>query len=139
MSRAEQWLVILLRIVGWICLLALVAFFMPRLWMEKAHEWLGLGSFPAAPIAEYLARTTSALCAFYGGLLLVLASDVQRYARIITFQAIAIMALSACGVFLSRRAGMPLWWVIGDAVGCWAYCLPMVILVRRISASRKDA
>ena len=134
-SAAERWLVLLLRVVGGVCLLAVIPLWMPRAWIEAGHRRLGMGDFPAAPIAEYLARSVSALSAFYGGLLVVLASDVRRYAPLVRYQALAIMALSACGVVVGRWAGMPLWFVAGDAVACWAYCIPMVVLAGRLDAA----
>src|SRR5687768_11378622 len=79
----ESWIRSLLRLLGVICLLALFPFFIPRSWLDVGHRAVGLGEFPTAPIAEYLARSVCALCAFYGGLLLVLARDVQRYIAVI--------------------------------------------------------
>jgi hypothetical protein len=133
---AERWLVLLLRLVGGVCLLALVPLWVPRGWIEAGHRWLGWGEFPAAPIAEYLARSVSALSAFYGGLLVALSFDVRRYAPLVRYQAAAIMALSACGVIVGRWAGVPLWFVGGDAVACWVYCLPMLILSRQVQRGR---
>jgi hypothetical protein len=129
---AERWLVLLLRSVGGICLLALIALWMPGSWINGGHAWLGLGEFPDAPIAAYLARSVSALSAFYGGLLVAVSFDVRRYAPIIRYQAVAIMALSVSGVVVGRWARMPLWFVGGDAVACWAYCLPMLVLADRL-------
>ena len=80
----------------------------------------------------------SALCAFYGGLLVVLSLDVQRYAPFIRYQAIAIMTLSACGVVVGRWAGMPWWFVGGDAAACLAYGIPMLMLVHRGSRSNAE-
>jgi hypothetical protein len=74
----------------------------------------------------------SALSGFYGGLLVALSTDVRRYAPLIRYQAAAIMVLSASGVVVGRWAGMPLWFVGGDAVACWTYCVPMLLLVRRV-------
>jgi hypothetical protein len=128
----ELWIKTLLRILGGICVLAVVPLFMPRSWLEAGHQSLGLGQFPAAPIAEYLARSVSALCVFYGGLLLVLAQDVRRFLSIIKYQAIAIMALSAIGIFAGVRAGVPASLVIADALGCWILLLPILILAARL-------
>jgi hypothetical protein len=132
LAAAEYWLTFLLRLVGGVCLLALVALWMPRAWMDAGHRWLGWGPFPDGPIAEYLARSVSALSGFYGGLLVALSTDVRRYAPLIRYQAAAIMLLSASGMVVGRWAGMPLWFVGGDAVACWAYCVPMLLLVRRV-------
>jgi hypothetical protein len=133
---AERWLVLLLRIVGSVCLLALVALWMPRSWIDAGHRGLGWGPFPAAPIAEYLARSVSALSAFYGGLLIVLSFDVRRYSPLIRYQAAAIMVLSASGVVVGRWAGVPGWFVAGDAVACWAYGVPMLVLAWRVERGR---
>jgi hypothetical protein len=124
---------LLLRLIGGVCLLALVPLWMPQNWMDSGHRWLGWGVFPAAPIAEYLARSVSALSAFYGGLLVTLSFDVRRYNPLVRYQAVAIMVLSASGVVVGSWAGVPLWFVVGDAVACWAYCLPMLVLARRVA------
>ena len=131
-SAAERRLALLLRLVGGLCLLALVALWMPLSWIDAAHRRLGWGDFPDAPVAAYLARSVSALCGFYGGLLVGLSRDVRRYAPLIRYQAAAIMALSACGAVVGRAAGMPLWFVAGDAAGCWAYGVPMLALSWRV-------
>jgi hypothetical protein len=129
---AEDYLKLLLRLVGGLCLLALISLWMPRSWVEAGHRWLGWGEFPDAPVAEYLARSVSALSAFYGGLLVVLSFDVRRYVVLIRYQAVAIMVLSACGLIIGRQAGLPLWFVGGDMVACWAYCVPILMLAGRL-------
>ena len=121
---------ILLRTLGIICVLAVIPLVMPSHWLDAAHRWMGLGPFPSQPIAEYLARSVSSLCLFYGGLLLVLARDVERFGPIIRYQAVAIMLLSAFGIFAGVRAGLPAVWVIADALGCWVFLLPIYILSR---------
>jgi len=130
---------LLLRILGGICVLAVVPFFVPRTWINTGHRFLGLGEFPSAPIAEYLARSVSALCTFYGGLLLLLASDVQRFIRVIRYQAVAIMVLSALGIFAGVRAGIPAYLVIADAFGCWIFLLPILILAGRMNREASDS
>ena len=86
-AAAEYWLAVLLRVIGGVCLLALVPLWMPRGWIVAAHRWLDCGPFPDSAVAEYLARSVSALSAFYGGLLFVLSTDVRRYAPVIRYQA----------------------------------------------------
>ena len=137
-AAAGYWLALLLRVVGGVCLLALAPLWMPRGWMAAGHRWLGWGPFPDGPAAEYLARSVSALSGFYGGLLVVLSTDVRRYAPVIGYQAAAIMLLSASGVVVGSWAGMPLWFVGGDAVACWVYCVAMLRLVRRVRRSNAE-
>jgi hypothetical protein len=135
----EWWLKALLRILGAICLLALVPLIMPRTWLEAGHWALGLGPFPSAPVAEYLARSVSALCTFYGGLLWMVSRDVHRFTILIQYQAVAIMLLAAFGVVAGVRAGVPAVYVFLDAIGCWLFLLPILILARRLHAAAGGA
>jgi hypothetical protein len=138
MKTSHSTLSLLLRVLGVICILAIIAAVVPIQWIDAAHRGMRLGPFPAAPIAEYLVRSVSFLCAFYGGLLLVLARDVERFSPIITYQSIAIMLGSAFGILAGVRAGVPAVWVIADACGCWLFLLPICILSRKITnASRR--
>lgn len=111
---------------------------MPSAWIDAGHRWLGWGPFPDGPVAEYLARSVSALSAFYGGLLLVLSADVRRYAPLIRYQSAAIMLLSASGVVVGNWAAIPLWFVGGDAIACWTYCIAMLLLLQRVEHSRSE-
>lgn len=138
-QTVEGWLVWLLRVIGGACLLALIPLWMPRNWIDICHRWLGWGEFPFAPIADYLARSVCALTSFYGGLLVALSFDVRRFMPLIRYQAAAIMLLSACGVVLGIRAGVPVWFVGGDAALCWAYGVPMLVLARRVERERAES
>jgi hypothetical protein len=134
-STNEPRIRLLLRLLGGICVLALIPLFVPRGLLDAGHRFLGLGEFPAAPIAEYLARSVSALCAFYGGLLLLLAQDVQRYLTVIRYQAVAILTFSFIGIFAGVRAGLPAYLVIADALGCWLFLVPILILAAGLNES----
>jgi hypothetical protein len=130
----EWWLKLLLRLWGAPPLLAIVAVVMPYSWMAAVHEWLGMGLLPDKPILDYLARYASAFAVFYGAVLFVLATDVHRYARLITLQAILIIVFSAIGCAFGLRAGMPAWWMAADVASCWLFCGAMLWLQRRICA-----
>jgi hypothetical protein len=132
-SKAEYGLKVLLWVFGGVSVIATFPFVMPWSWMGVVHEWLGMGALPDKPVVEYLARSTSAMCALYGGVLLILATDVRRYAAVIRFQAIAIMALSAVGAVLGLKGGMPAWWMIGDAGSVWLFSGTMLVLQRNIA------
>ena len=121
-----------LRTFGAFCGLAIFAVVMPRGWMADCHQRLGLGEFPEAPIAEYLARSTSALAAFYGGLLWTLAADVRRFGAVIRYQAWAMMALVLLGTAVMASSGMPLWWLLSDAAGVVVCCGAMLWLQARV-------
>lgn len=137
--NAERLLKALLYAYGGICVVALFPFVMSQRWMAVVHEWLGMGALPDKPIVEYLARATSALCAFYGGLLFLLACDVRRYAAVITYQAIAMIAIATVAVFLNFKAGLPIWWVINDFVGVWVPCAVMLYLQKQVTAADNRA
>src|SRR6185503_10791781 len=132
MNNAERWLKIMLLLFGLPPALAIIAFLMPTSWMATTHEWLGMGVLPDKPIVDYLARYASWSSAFYGFLLLLLITDVRRYAPVITLQAIAIIALSGVGAIFAWRAGMPAWWIVMDVVSCWSFCGAMLWLQTKI-------
>jgi hypothetical protein len=139
LERRVRALKLLLQTFGAICLTALLPLWMPAAWIHATHEWLGWGAFPDAPVALYMARSNSALAAFYGGLLFVLSLDVPRYRRVIRYQAAAIMAYSAAGLILGRAAGMPWWFVLVDFIGCWVFCLPIWQLAGKLSSPQPAA
>jgi hypothetical protein len=131
MWTAERLLKMLLIGTGVFCGSAIVPLFMPRGWMVIGHEWLGMGRFPDQPVAEYLARLTSGMYAFYGGLVLLLARDVRRNARVITYQAIAIAALAVVGLFYG---GMPRYWLLSDFSLATGTCAATLLLQWKIAA-----
>ena len=132
MNNAERWLKIMLFLFGFPPILAVIAFLMPLSWMAAVHEWIGMGPLPDKPIVDYLARYASAMSVLYGCLLLLLMSDVRRYAPVITLQAVAIIVFSGVGSILASRAGMPWWWIVGDVVSCWSFCGAMLWLQTKI-------
>ena len=132
MNNPERWLKLLLVLFGLPAAFAVVPFLMPFSWMAAVHEKLGMGAFPERPIVDYLARYASALSAFYGLLMLLTATDVRRYAPVITLQAASTIVFAGVGSFFAWRAGMPSWWVVMDVGSCWSFCGAMLWLQRKI-------
>jgi hypothetical protein len=99
-----------LRLIGCIDLAAFLAAVMPGSWMAAACTWLGLGEFPAQPIAGYLARSVSLMCALHGALLVYLSCDVERYWDLIRFLALAAVVHGAILIGIDLAEGMPRWW-----------------------------
>src|SRR5215472_16011481 len=110
MTRADQALAILLRLLGVSALFALVAVFMPVAWMATTHRWLGLGEMPTGAVVEYLARSVSAFYALFGALFLVVASDLERYRPVVRFLGLALALVGLILVGVDVGAGMPWWW-----------------------------
>ena len=81
-------------------------------WIETGHQWAGLGSFPDAPVAGYLARSASLMYGLHGLLLFLLATDTVLYRKLIRW--IAGMTVLHGGFMLTIDVveHMPLWWTI---------------------------
>jgi hypothetical protein len=106
----ERALKILLRVNGFITLLALLAVFMPLDWMHAIHTHLRLGPVPITPIFEYMARTLAALYAIHGGLCFVLATDVRRFGPVITYTATAQLLFALLVFWIDYKVHLPRLW-----------------------------
>jgi hypothetical protein len=111
-NREGRFLQIVLRVGGITMLLATFAIFMPVSWMAGTHEWLGMGEFPASPLVDYLTRSISFLYAMHGGLLLVVASNLQRYRPIVLYFGVATAIGGVLLTGIDLHAGMPTWWTL---------------------------
>ncbi len=110
MSNRERKLAFVLRALGFLDLLAIFAVVIPSAWLSVAHAWAGLGPFPAEPIAEYLARSTSALYALHGAMVVFISFDVGRYERLIRFMALAALVHGAVILGIDVALQMPALW-----------------------------
>jgi hypothetical protein len=106
----ERVLRFLLRYLGGVSMLALIAVFMPYTWMDGTHQWLGLGKLPAEPIVGYLARSISLFYALMGGLLWLCSCDPRRYRPVLCFVGAGFIffGLVMWGVDFAER--MPGYW-----------------------------
>lgn len=109
-AAKQRGLVIVLRILGTIDALAVLAIFLPQSWMATAHAWLGMGKLPDQPIIDYLTRSASALYALHGAMILFVSTDVERYAPLIKFLAVAALVHGVVLFLIDVAAGMPAWW-----------------------------
>jgi len=93
-------------------MVAFIAVAMPIAWIETVHQWAGMGSFPDAPVAGYLARSASLMYGLHGMVLFLLATDTVRYRKLIRW--IAGMTVLHGGFMLTIDLveQMPLWWTI---------------------------
>jgi hypothetical protein len=123
MQASERWLVYLLRFGGVLLGSAFFAMFLPDAWMAAIHRALGLGEYPEAPLTSFLTRTTAALYAFHGGLLLALSTDVCRFRPVLAFVAWGTVGLGVALAGIDLHAGVPTWWLLAEGpwvllVGC---------------------
>lgn len=126
MHPSERWLVLLLRFGGVLLGSAVLAIFLPDGAMAAIHRQLGLGEYPEAPLTSYLTRSTSALYAFHGGLLLALSTDVRRFRPLVRFVAWATLGLGLAQTAIDLNAGLPLWWTLVE--GPWVIAVGVLLV-----------
>ncbi len=113
--RSELALIWGLRILGFVDMLALIAVMMPLEWMSQINDLCGLETFPESRIVSYLARTTSALYALHGALVVFISFDVVRYRPLITFLGIVAIIHGAILLGIDVAVGMPFFWTMLEA------------------------
>jgi hypothetical protein len=128
-------LVFLLRLGGLVTVMAFPAMFLPVNWMASAHEWLGLGEFPRAPVVEYLARSIAALYGFHGVLLLIISSDVVKYRNLVWFVAILNVVFGLMLIAIDLKTGMPLLWTLLEGPPIMAFGVVITVLNHRLGSS----
>ena len=136
MVNKERIQMVLLRLAGTIEILAFIAVVMPRTWMEISHEWLGLCQMPHGPVLMFLIRQASYTYGMHGISLWVLALDVKRFRPLIILNGIAYLLAAPVFAVIDYTTGMPLWWTIGDAVGCGG--LGVVLLWCSLSSNNSE-
>lgn len=114
MTKRHRKLALVLRAIGCLDLLALVAVAMPDHWLETAHRLAGLGTLPAGPIVGYLARSASAMYVLHGAIVVFISFDVVRYERLIRFMALAALVHGAVILGIDLAQPMPILWRYGE-------------------------
>ena len=111
----QSWL---LRLAGSFEILAFVSVVMPRSWMEASHAWLGLGEMPGGPVLMFMIRQASYSYGMHGIALWVLATDVDRFRPLVILNGVAFLLAAPVFFVIHHTSGMPLWWALGDTLGC---------------------
>ncbi len=130
---AERLLTLMMRAAGCVLLCAALFVFMPSEWMALTHRALGMGSFPDAPLTQYLTRSISALYAVHGAFVLLAASDVQRYSAFVRLIGATDMAFGATMLGIDVYAGMPHWWTWGEGPSLILIGALVLFLSRRVT------
>jgi len=124
----QSWL---LRLGGTLEILAFIAVVMPRSWMEFAHAWLGLGTMPTGSITMFMIRQASYTYGMHGISLWVLASDVDRFRKLVILNGIAYLLAAPVFFLIDYTSGLPLWWTLEDSLGCAFFGAALLILSRQ--------
>ena len=127
-QKAQAWL---LRIVGTVEILAFISVVMPRSWMEASHSWLDLGAMPEGPVLMFMIRQASYYYGMHGILLWLLASDVVRFQKLIVFTGISFLLAGPVFFLIDYTSGMPMWWALGDSLGCFVFGVALLLLNRK--------
>jgi hypothetical protein len=130
-SNSSPALALVLRGIGCLDLVALVAVAAPERWIEFAHHWAGLGALPREPIVGYLIRSSSALYALHGAMVVFISFDVGRYERLIRFMAWAGLVHGAVLLGIDLAQHMPAIWRYGEGPTFAATGLLLLWLQRR--------
>ena len=125
-------LVIVLRLGGTLLLLAFFAIFLPPATMASVHRSLGLGSFPAAPVTDYLARSIAALYGFHGVLLWIVSTDLDRFRPLVLYVGLMNVVFGLLLTGIDLFAGLPLWWTLGEGPPVILTGAVILVLYRRI-------
>jgi hypothetical protein len=137
-SKAERALKLLLRVVGIVSLPAVIAVFMPYSWLVRGVELAEPGT-PVKVLVSYLARLLSAYYFLQGGLLIIFATDVRRYALPIRWVMIcwlgAVSSFLIYGVAALVRGGFGwfIWFVAGDVAFGFAFAVAILLLQWQIT------
>ena len=118
----------ILRVVGALSMLAIVAVFMPLSWMASIHESLGLGKMAEGPIVEYLARSLSALYSLLGCWIFYLSGRVPAQLGFVRLFGVLFAIFGVVLWWIGVKSSMPVAWVLLEGppailLGLWIiYC-----------------
>ncbi|MHC4335084.1 MAG: hypothetical protein ACYSUP_11940 [Planctomycetota bacterium] len=136
MSKQEHLLKLFLRIIGTVALFAAVAVVMPYSWMNATHQWLGMGQLPSEPVVGYLARSSSAFYALFGGLLWLTSCDLRRHRLVLLYLAAAMIIFGAALFVVDLLEGMPLYWSLTEGPINVAFGIVILLLSYRMGVER---
>lgn len=139
MNRAEFALMLFMRGMAAAAMLAIGAVIMPHSWMSAIHAALGLGSLPKIPIIEYLTRSLSALYAFHGVLMWVLAGDLRRYRPLAFLSSAALALLGVTNLLIDLYAHLPWHWTAVEGPFTIVVGVVMLALCRHIPQTPRGA
>lgn len=138
-NTAERLLRLLLRLAAGVLLTAFGAMFLPTGWMQSIHESLGLGPFPRSPLVEYLTRSIAALYGFHGVLVLIVASDLQRYRPLARYVGVMNVVFGVAITVIDLLAPMPLAWTLLEGPPIAVFGIVILVLLRAAAPAAGSA
>ena len=116
---ADRGLKILLWIaaVGWGSSIFMVV--APWSCYETCADMLGFGALPTGPAVLYGVRVMSAVSAFVGAYLLILATNPRAYVPFLNLGIGGLMFIGLVCLVAGVMSNMHLLWYLGDGLGCW--------------------
>lgn len=134
-GNTERALRFLLRYLGFVSMLSLVAVFMPFAWMDATHRALGMGPLPAEPVVGYLARSLSLFYALLGGLLWLLSWNPRRHREVLLYLGIAFIIFGVIMFGVDHVEAMPGFWRLTEGLISAAFGLAIFWLSARLPKS----
>lgn len=131
-QSAQTILTWLLRVMGFLASLAIIAVVMPTSWIVAGAEWTDTAPFHDSPLTQYLTRSLSVLYALFGVLVLYIARDVRRYRDLIVFIGWLTMTLGILLTGVDFAVGMPAAWSWGEGPPTVVVGAAFVWLARRV-------
>lgn len=135
-SKERGNLALALRCLGVLDFSALLVVFVPASVFTGLISHSGLGEVAVRPLDVYLAKTTSALYALHGAMILYLSFDLERYWNLIRFLAVAALLHGLVIVGIDWSLPMPLWWRLVEGPGFAATGALVLWLQHRVT--RRD-
>ena len=131
LSSEYRILRLLLTVSGAFLMCACFALLLPVETMRTAHEWLGLGDFPAAPITDYLARSTALLYAAHGIVTVYTGLTIQYHWRFVPVLGWLHVGIGLSMLAIDLHAPMPMYWTAmeGGPIAALGVCI--LVLAKR--------
>ncbi len=118
-------------LAGIFLMLAFLAMLLPVDLMRTTHQWLGLGTFPVAPITTYLARLTSLLYGVHGSIMFYTGLTIQYHWRMVRLLAWLHIVIGIALLIIDFTAPMPWYWTALEGGPIASVGVLMLILIKR--------
>lgn len=92
-----------------------------------------MGELPDSPVVWYLARSTSALYAFLGGLFWTVSFDLERHRTVLVYLGAAVACLGIALLIVDWAEGLPLVWTVWEGPFVTVVGIAIWVLSRRLS------